>query len=446
MSHPRSEIIDFASEISTPKSPKANRSLMEIQLPTPEYPVGAKRRKLSPEEEDGDVKQPRARLCIITFSVDDGGLNYDIFVTDLDAAGSKSEIDGFIPIAPTFRLDAEGTDRGFCVLGSTVYIFESTGLLSNSPPLKTVYTIDLLSKPSLKRLCKSELCTIGDMNHPKTSPLATPTPDGKKILTFSAFVRFHPFAVSRETVGENDFELYDLNVGKWHTLPGIPYDWLLRYYRANSSNSNYKRGDLWIGGFTFIGRATFVIQIKVMNGGYDRGTMGDDDNLILSIDLDSMDRGWEQMHTFFGASALPFDDGCFLVVDDFLSVAPDGAYDIKKYQRFPPCVFFPRPCNGGGGDYDDDAMLFRPCAVTLLNDVKNGKVNFCNLEIGINMESMHPHFVINTLTCDLAKYKEDDEKEGESAQLSAAISTGDSFKFHVDEPCDSFCSLGFFSF
>ncbi|KAL6545151.1 hypothetical protein OROHE_009816 [Orobanche hederae] len=278
---------------------------MELPPPPPEYHVGAKRRKLSQEEEDDDVKHPRAKLCIITFSfsMDGGGLGHDIFVTDLDAAGSKSKKDGFIPIAPTLRLDTEGTYEGFCVLGSTLYIFESTGLLSDSPPLKTVYIIDLLSNPSLKRLGKSELCAIGDMNHPKTSPLASPTHDGKEILTFSASVRFDPFATSRKTVGENDFELYDLNVRKWHTLQGLPYDWLF-----------------------------------------------------------------------------------------------------------------------------------------------HGKANFYNLEIGINMRSMYPHFVINTLTCDLAKYREDKEKGGGSAQLSAAISIGDFFKFYMDESCESFFDLGFFSF
>ncbi|KAK6138416.1 hypothetical protein DH2020_027826 [Rehmannia glutinosa] len=360
---------------------------------------------------------PPGKVAVICNCVTMEGYFYYIVIIDLNSKTHDFVDDEFISAAPTVGIKRGRYDtNGFCILGSTFYMIESAGKMMVPPP-KSVYTIDLSSylhddddvvtKPDLKILEKSELGKTPDMLHPKSKPFGIPTPDGKKMLVFSSIIR-HEYGA--EIVGVGAFELYDPENKTWKQLPGI---------HSENSYGTY----FWIAAFAFIGRSTFFIET--------------DTELMYSIDLESLDQGWKQCETFYGRSTTRCWNFPFYLIDEELCLTSACAYDVTKEERE---WYFPRPSYG---------VQFRHCghsSVILLGNVKNEQCNFGILESGLGQQTKYPHLTIDKYHCDVSKYREDKKKNCDDPELSTSITHVRCFKFLLDvEKCTVFYTPKFFS-
>lgn len=210
------------------------------------------------------------------------------------------------------------------------------------------------------------------MLHPKASPLATPTPDGK-ILVFSSVI-WVPTPGDRVTTLADriDFELYDPSKEKWSRLPGICDDWgrdrvFLGFY-------------INIHAYTFYRMSTLLLQTDIG---------------MFALDLASLDSGggWKTLDRFRGAPSIPYIDGFSGAIGDDLYLTPYRAYDIgKEDDGFTRIFNFPG-LSPLGFDFTSGSF-----AMALLNeDVNGGKCYFCILQAGMKHETRNPHMIIHII-------------------------------------------------
>ncbi|KAK6144303.1 hypothetical protein DH2020_021123 [Rehmannia glutinosa] len=356
-----------------------------------------------------ELSLPEGKVAFICNGVEDKEEYYYIVIIDLNSRTDDDDVDDeFIWVTPVVRLQHVNDEiHAFCILGSTLYMIESNEchrLESDhriGPPPKSVYTIDLssyLSDHDPYILKKSELGKAPDMLHPKTWPLAIATPDGNKILVLSSTIT--GYDTSAEFSGEHDFELYDPDTRSWTQLPGIRYDWD-KLFRRYPHTRHFD-----IATFTFIGKSTFFIETSTYAESFS----------MYTIDLESLDKGWEKRETFYGYISTQCNPFPFLVIGEELCLTSFGAFDITKRDReYPDWYMFPLP------SYGVEFERCGPTSVVLLDDVENGQCSFCITQSGLGQQTGYPHLTVVAYHCDVAKYKEDKEKNGELAELRKFI-------------------------
>ncbi|KAK6144167.1 hypothetical protein DH2020_020987 [Rehmannia glutinosa] len=358
----------------------------------------SEKRPLSPpssfdDEAKGQKLSPR-KVCMI--SVLPMSPEFHIYIVDLNSRELNSRAntdDGLIPLSPSIRLDWENDGTAFCVIDSTLYMFECKQ--------KSVFFIDLSSSESYSgaKLDKSKLPRAGDMEHTKRTPYAIPTPDGK-ILLFSNVIPFVRGSTDKTGDERVDFELYDPSAKSWQKLPGL------------FLHGSYRQNDFWITGLNFINKSTVFLVSS--------------NSEMFALDLNSLDKGWDRRDSFYGAGYVPGNCSRFFVIEEEMCLAPNHAYDTKTGKGW---FEYPPPSA-------DATTVFFPNQVTPL-DGDNGEYNFCNVLSTPNslqealIEGNYTRMMITLYNCDLNKYRAEKQEIGDRA--SPTIDIVKSFKFLLDD-------------
>ncbi|CAA0806034.1 Unknown protein [Striga hermonthica] len=212
---------------------------------------------------------------------------------------------GQLPPALRFRM-SDFSWPAFCVLNSMVYIFLSWD--------KLVFAADLHHYPTTDELgyvTQSDLLSAGSLLHTKCRPIATPTPDGKRILVFSRRLNsYYPLDL-------HDFEIYDPHTQTSRKLPDLPHD---------------SDGEFYLVDYTFFGNSTFAIQTT-------RGFFV----INLELELDSLSQvGWKLDHGPHKSLPIPgwSCDHRVFVIGGAICLDAKRAYDSCDHRVFMSASLF----------------------------------------------------------------------------------------------------------
>ncbi|KAL8504490.1 hypothetical protein ACS0TY_015885 [Phlomoides rotata] len=229
-----------------------------------------------------------------------------LFIVDLewnsgDECGDDDVLS--IPMKPTVHFNSNGFFLPtYCVLGSTLYVFDGYHDTYNPKGGRSMFTYELCDGVFDLELTKNMLSEGPSMNEVKHFPKASPTPRGK-ILVVSTFFNM-------ETRPEScDFELYDPEDGKWQKLPSLPE--FLPPYAEDRITIDY-----CVRSFTFMKRDMLFLHTDVG---------------CFSLDITSPVK-WEEYPAFAGDVSIPSYPGTSLVFigGGDICMIPYFAFDIPK--------------------------------------------------------------------------------------------------------------------
>ncbi|GFP86094.1 hypothetical protein PHJA_000753300 [Phtheirospermum japonicum] len=340
-----------------------------------------------------DTQQLSTTRRLVCFTCYCGNLGIYLFIVDLNRIRKE---EGYKSMTPALQIDRQVFDASaVCVLKSTLYLFSKDSKVATLDLSKHLSFSDDNNSDNI-RLTEGMLDRNLALPFPKRSPVATPTPDGKKILLFSLQIEFDA-SDDRRPCNPIDFELYDPDTKHWRPIPRIYYYWPMRFKK----NVNPFK----ITAFSFHNKSTFFIDTDIAG--------------MFELDLDTFVwRAHENPagpwpYNFCGSGVCLTSNGggiAFTVIELpglCLSLGPYATFDIDESRGLTNCCIYLSEdlVDGYAGDGANDGYDDRFASGIPFRDDDDGEWKLCLVRTTLNVTTGNHLMALHVCRFDFDGYR-----------------------------------------